>query len=61
MVYKIVGIRTESIDQVTPFFPGPVPYATESLKNEALPPSTPILTGEQQISLNVDIVFLMEK
>ncbi|MDW0167157.1 MAG: SIMPL domain-containing protein [Nitrososphaeraceae archaeon] len=59
--HKIVGIRTASIDQVTPFFPGPLPYATESLKNEALAPSTPILTGEQQISLNVDIVFLMEK
>ena len=59
--HKVVGIRTASIDQVTPFFPGPVPYATESLKNEAFAPSTPILTGEQQISLNVDIVFLMEK
>ena len=59
--YKIVGIRTVSIDQVTPFFPQPVPYATESLKNDAFAPSTPILTGEQRISLNVNIVFLMEK
>ena len=59
--YKIVGIRTASIDQATPLFPGPVPYATESLKNEPFAPSTPILTGEQQISLNVNIVFLMEK
>ena len=59
--YKIVGIRTASIDQATPLFPGPVPYATESLKNEAFAPSTPILTGEEQISLNVNIVFLMEK
>jgi uncharacterized protein len=59
--YKIVGIRTVSIDQVTPFFPQPVPYATESLKNDAFAPSIPILTGEQQISLNVNIVFLMEK
>ena len=59
--HKIVGIRTASIDQVTPFFPGPLPYATESLKNEAIAPSTPILTGEQRISLNVNIVFLMEK
>ena len=58
---KVVGIRTACIDQVTPYFPGPVPYATESLKNEAFAPSTPILTGEQQISLNVNIVFLMEK
>jgi len=59
--HKIVGIRTLSIDQVTPLFTGAVPFATESLKNEASAPSTPILTGDQQISLNVNIVFLMEK
>lgn len=57
---KIIGIRTVSIDQVTPFFPGPTPYGTASLKNEASAPSTPILTGEQQISQNVNIVFLVE-
>jgi uncharacterized protein YggE len=59
--HKIVGIRTVSIDQVTPLFTGPVPFATESLKNEASAPSTPILARDQQISLNVNIVFLMEK
>jgi uncharacterized protein len=57
---KIVGIRTVSIDQVTPFFTGPTPYGAASLKNEASAPSTPILTGEQQISQNVNIVFLVE-
>jgi uncharacterized protein YggE len=56
---KIVGIRTVSIDQVTPFFTGPTPYGT-SLKNEASAPSTPILTGEQQISQDANIVFLVE-
>jgi uncharacterized protein len=57
---KIIGIRTVSIDQVTPLFPGPTPYSAASLKNEASAPSTPILTGEQQISQNVNIVFLVE-
>lgn len=57
---KIIGIRTVSIDQVTPLFPGPTPYGVASLKNEASAPSTPILTGEQQISQNVNIVFLVE-
>src|SRR5438093_1779785 len=56
---KIVGIRTVSIDQVTPFT-GPTPYGVASLKNEASAPSTPILTGEQQISQNVNIVFIVE-
>lgn len=58
---KIVGIKTVNIEQVTPFFTGSVPYPAESLKNEAFAPSTPILTGEQQVSSNVNIVFLMEK
>jgi uncharacterized protein YggE len=57
---KIIGIRTVSIGQATPFFPGPTPYGVTSLKNEASTPSTPILTGEQQISQNVNIVFLVE-
>ena len=57
---KIVGIRTVGIDQVTPFFTGPTPYAAQSLKNEAFAPSTPILTGEQQIFQNVNINFLVE-
>jgi uncharacterized protein len=57
---KIVGIRTVSIDQVTPFFTGPTPYAAELVKKEAFAPSTPILPAEQQISQNVNIVFLVE-
>jgi uncharacterized protein len=58
---KIVGIKTVNIEQVTPFFTGPGPYPAESLKNQAFAPSTPILTGEQQVSSNVNIVFLVEK
>jgi uncharacterized protein YggE len=57
---KIVGIKTVNIE-VTPFFTGSGPYPAESLKNQAFAPSTPILTGEQQVSSNVNIVFLVEK
>lgn len=57
---KIVGIRSVNVDQITPLFTGPTPYAADSLKNQAFAPSTPILTGEQQITQNVNIVFLME-
>ncbi|HEY7228725.1 MAG TPA: SIMPL domain-containing protein [Nitrososphaeraceae archaeon] len=56
---KIVGIRTVTIDQPTPIFTGPTSYGTESLKNQAFAPSTPIMTGEQQISQSVNIVYLM--
>lgn len=58
---KIAGIRTVNIDQATPFFPGPIPYAAESLKSDAITPSTPIMAGEQQISLSVNIVFLLKE
>ena len=58
---KVAGIRTVNIDQATPFFPGPIPYSAESLKSDAITPSTPIMAGEQQISLSVGIVFLLEE
>ena len=56
---KIVGIRTVTIDQPTPIFTGPTSYSATSLKNEAFAPSTPIMTGQQQISQSVNIVYLM--
>ncbi|MGI0021336.1 MAG: SIMPL domain-containing protein [Nitrososphaeraceae archaeon] len=56
---KVVGVRTINIDQATPIFTGPTSYALESFKNEPSAASPPILTGDQQISLNVNIVFLM--
>lgn len=56
---KVVGVITINIDQATPIFTGPTSYALESFKSEPSAASPPILTGEQQISLNVNIVFLM--
>nr|ACY24503.1 uncharacterized conserved protein [uncultured crenarchaeote 57a5] len=56
---KVVGVRTINIDQATPIFNGPTSYALESFKNEPSAASPPILTGEQQISMNVNVVFLM--
>ena len=55
---KIVGVRTVAIDQLEPFM-GVTPFSTQSLKNEAIVSSTPILIGEQQVSSSVSIVFLM--
>lgn len=56
---KVVGVITINIDQATPTFTGSTSYALESFKSEPSAVSPPILTGEQQISLNVNIVFLM--
>lgn len=58
---KVAGIRTVNIDQATPFFPGPTPFTAESLKSDAITSSTPIMAGEHQVSLSVNIVFLLEE
>lgn len=57
---KIVGIKTVNIDQATPSFTGPTLYAAESSKMNGASP-TPIITGEQQISMNVNISYLLGK
>lgn len=56
---EITGIKTINIDQATPFFTGPMPYGVESLKSDAASLATPIIAGEQDISMTVSIVFLL--
>ena len=56
---KIAGIKTVNIDQATPIFAGLTSYGVESLKIDAASPSTPIITGEQQVSMSVSIIFLL--
>jgi uncharacterized protein len=56
---KIVGIKTVNIDQATPFFTGPTLYAAESSKIDGGSAPTPIIAGEQQISMSVSIIFLL--
>ena len=56
---EITGIKTINIDQASPFFSGPMPYGVESLKSDAASPATPIIAGEQDISMTVSIVFLL--
>jgi uncharacterized protein YggE len=56
---KIVGIKTVNIDRATPFFTGPTLYAAESSKIDGGSAPTPIIAGEQQISMSVSIIFLL--
>ena len=56
---EITGIKTINIDQATPFLTGPMPYGVESLKSDAASLATPIIAGEQDISMTVSIVFLL--
>ena len=56
---KIDGIKTVNIDQATPFFTGPTLYAAEPSKIDGVSAPTPIISGEQQISMSVSIIFLL--
>lgn len=56
---KISGIKSVNIDQATPFLPGPTMYAAESSKMDGVSAPTPIIAGEQQISMSVSIIFLL--
>ena len=56
---KIAGIRTVNIDQATPFFTGPTLYTAEPSKIDGVSAPTPIIAGEQQISMSVSIIFLL--
>ncbi len=56
---EITGIKTVNIDQATPFFAGPLQYAAESSKIGGGLPATPIIAGEQEISMTVSIIFFL--
>ena len=56
---KIAGIKNVNIDHVTPFFTGPISYGIESYKSDAASPSTPIIAGEQRVSMSVSIIYFL--
>jgi uncharacterized protein YggE len=56
---KISGIKSANIDQAIPFLPGPTMYSAESSKMDGVSAPTPIIAGEQQISMSVSIIFLL--
>ena len=56
---KISGIKSVNIDQATPFLPGASLYAAESSKMDDASAPTPIIAGDQEISMNVSIIFLL--
>jgi uncharacterized protein len=56
---KISGIKTVTLDQGAPYFPVSSLYAAESSKMDGISAPTPIIAGEQQISMSVNIIFLL--
>ena len=56
---RITGIKTVNIDQTAQFFSGPMQYDAELSKIDGGLPATPIIAGEQDISMTVSIIFLL--
>jgi uncharacterized protein YggE len=56
---RIVGVKSASVNEFEVQPPSPIPLAKESLAPAAPPAnrSTPVISGEQQVSVNIGIVF----
>jgi uncharacterized protein len=56
---KVVGIRSINLNEfaIQPPFPPPIPLAKQSLAAEARP--TPIISGQQEVTTNVGVIFLI--
>jgi uncharacterized protein YggE len=56
---RIVGVKSASVNEFEVQSPSPIPLAKESLAPAAPPAnrSTPVISGEQQVSVNIGIVF----
>jgi hypothetical protein len=57
---KVIGVKSISVDDSINPPPIPGPYLKSFATAEAAPaPPTPILTGEQEVSANVSIIYLI--
>ena len=56
---KVVGVRSINLNEfaIQPPFPPPIPLAKQSLAAEARP--TPIISGQQEVTTNVGVIFLI--
>ena len=56
---RIVGVKSASVNEFEVQPPSPIPLAKESLAPAAPPAnrSTPVISGEQQVNVNIGIVF----
>jgi uncharacterized protein YggE len=58
---RIVGVKSANLNEFEVQPPSPIPLAKESLAPAAAPAaanrSTPVISGEQQVNINIGIVF----
>jgi uncharacterized protein len=56
---KVIGIKSISVGQPV-IAPSPIPvYRAEALDGGGPAPSTPIISGQQEVSATVDVIYLM--
>jgi uncharacterized protein len=61
---KIAGIRSINLNDLAiqpPFPPAPIPLAKQSLATaEQARPTTPVISGQEEVSTNISVVFLIQ-
>jgi uncharacterized protein YggE len=58
---KVVGIRSINVNEFAIQPPSPIPLAKQSLATaEQARPPTPIISGQEEVSTNVAVVFLIQ-
>ena len=58
---KVVGLRSINLNEFAiqpPFPPPPIPLAKQSLETAEARP-TPIISGQQEITTNVGVIFII--
>jgi len=60
---KVVGIRSISFNELAiqpPFPPAPIPLAKQSLTTAEQARPTPVISGQEEVSTNIAVVFLIQ-
>ena len=59
---KVVGIRSISLNEVAiqPPPPSPIPLAKQSLAGAEQARPTPIISGQEEVTTNIGVIFLIK-
>ena len=60
---KIAGIRSINLNDLAiqpPFPPAPIPLAKQSLATAEQARPTPVISGQEEVSTNIAVVFLIQ-
>jgi uncharacterized protein len=57
---KVAGIRSISLNELAIRPPPPIPSAAQSLATAEQARPTPIISGQEDVTINIDVIFLIQ-